>query len=94
LPYLAAALIRTLLGAAYLDSSVRGAGADLRDLGTAAAPPADVAALCRQVGDIPGTGLDRLLAALNPDPATTEQALRDLITQTQVQAAALPPDQR
>ncbi len=92
--HLAAALIRTLVGAAYLDTSVRAAAADLRDLGTAATPPADAAALCRQVGDIPGTDLDRLLTALTPDPATTEQALQVLITQAQAQAAALPPDQR
>ncbi len=46
--------------------------------------------LCDQVGDIPGTDLASLLTALAPDPATAEQALRELIAQAQTLAAAPP----
>jgi hypothetical protein len=53
-----------------------------------AVPPADVPALSRLVGDIPGTDLPGLLTALAPDPAAADQALRDLISQAQAQAAA------
>jgi CHAT domain/NB-ARC domain len=49
--------------------------------------PADVPDLCRQLTDIPGTDLPRLLAGLVPDPATADQALRDLITQAKNAAA-------
>jgi tetratricopeptide (TPR) repeat protein len=87
--HLAAALIRVLIGAADVDDWVSGAAIDLRASGTA--PPAGVPALCRQLGDIPGADLASLLAALAPDPATAEQALRDLIAQAQAQASA-PPD--
>jgi hypothetical protein len=101
--HLAAALIRALTGAADLDDSVRAAAADLRALGPAASfaartdlgefgpavtPPGDVDGLCRQIGEIPGADLARLLAALAPDPAAVEQALRQLITQAQTEAAA------
>ena len=47
-----------------------------------------MADLCRQLGDIPGTDLPGLIAALSPDPETAEQALRDLIAQAQELAAA------
>jgi hypothetical protein len=53
-------------------------------------PPADVPALCRLVGDIPGTNLAGLLAALAPDPSAADQALRDLTAQAQSLAAAPP----
>jgi hypothetical protein len=35
------------------------------------------------VGEIPGADLDRLLAALAPDPSAAEQALGELIAQAQ-----------
>jgi hypothetical protein len=53
-------------------------------------PPADVPALCRLVGDIPGADLPGLLAALVPDPAAVDQALRDLTAQARALAAARP----
>jgi hypothetical protein len=87
---LAAALIRVLTGAGGVGRSVGAAAEDLREFGAAATPPADVAALCGQVGEIPGADLHRLLTALAPDPAATEQALRELITQAQAEAAAPP----
>ncbi|HEX3963297.1 MAG TPA: CHAT domain-containing protein [Trebonia sp.] len=55
-----------------------------------AVPPTDVPALCRLVGDIPGTDLPGLIAALAADPATADQTLRDLTAQAQDQAAAAP----
>ena len=55
-----------------------------------AVPPADVPALCCLVGDIPGTDLAGLLAALASDPATADQALRDLTTRAQPK----PPPRR
>jgi tetratricopeptide (TPR) repeat protein len=85
--HLAAALIRALTGVDDGGQSVGAAANDLREFGAAATPPADVAALCGQIGEIPGADLDRLLAALAPDPAATEQALRQLITQAQSEAA-------
>jgi hypothetical protein len=88
--HLAAALIRALTAADGTDRSVREAATDLRALGAAALPPQDAPALSRQVGDIPGTDLLRLLAALAPDPATVDQALRDLTAQAQALAADQP----
>jgi hypothetical protein len=100
--HLASALIRALTGAEGTDLSVRAAAADLLALGATPAstvsladasppanaiPPADVPALCRQIGDIPGTDLPRLLAVLVPDPATADQTLRDLTAQAQALAA-------
>jgi hypothetical protein len=61
---------------------------------TPASRPADIATLCRQVGDNPGADLRRLIAALTPDPDTAEQALRQLIAQAEAQAAERPPEQR
>jgi len=58
--------------------------------GTDAILPADVSALCRMVGDIPGTDLAGLLTVLAPDPATADQTLRDLTTQAKILAAAPP----
>ena len=87
--HLAAALIRALTGT---DDTGRrrsaAAATDLREFGTAAVPPADVADLCRQLGDISGTDLPGLIAALAPDPETAEQALRDLIAQAHSAVAA------
>ena len=85
--HLASALIHALTGAADGGYSTGNAAADLRELGPSAISPADVAALCDQVGDIPGTDLRRLLTALAPDPAAAEQALRELICQAQAAAA-------
>jgi tetratricopeptide (TPR) repeat protein len=85
--HLAAALIRALTGADGAGRSVRAAADDLREFGAAAAtPPADVAALCGQIGEIPGADLHRLLTVLAPDPAAAEQALRQLVTQAQAEA--------
>lgn len=59
----------------------REAAADLHEFGADTPSPAHVADLCRQVGDLPGTDLARLLEALAPDPTTADQALRDLAAQ-------------
>jgi hypothetical protein len=88
--HLASALIRALTGAGGAGRSVRAAAVDLRAFGAAATPPADVAALCGQVGEIPGADLHRLLTALATDPAATEQALHGLITQAEAEAATPP----
>ena len=56
-------------------------------------PPADVLTLCRQIGDISGADLARLLTALAPDPATADQTLRDLTAQAQAQAQATAPQE-
>ena len=91
---LAAALIRVLAGVSGTGSNtpanaVRGAAADLRVLGPDAVPPASVADLARQVGEIPGTDLPGLIAKLSPGAGTAERTLRDLIAQAQEQAASL-----
>jgi tetratricopeptide (TPR) repeat protein len=85
--HLAAALILSLAGAANSDAAVSGAAIVLRDF-SETLPPQDIADLCRQVGDIPGTDLPSLIAKLSPDPETAEQTLLELITQTQAQALA------
>jgi CHAT domain len=87
--HLAAALIHALAGSGddEIRHSLNGAAADLRDLGTAGLPP-DVAELCRQVGDIAGTDLAGLLARLSPDPATAEQALREIVARAVLSSAA------
>jgi tetratricopeptide (TPR) repeat protein len=90
--HLAAALIYALTGGAYLDRAVDAAATDLRESDTTAVPPATVADLDHQVGDIPGTDLPALLAALCPDPDTADQALRDLIAKAQELAAAPPAE--
>jgi hypothetical protein len=88
--HLAAALIRALTGSAGTDDSAQAAASDLRVFGADAVPPTDVADLCRQVGDIPGTDLPSLIAALSPDPENAEAALCTLIAQAQ-EIAAQPP---
>ncbi len=90
--HLASALIRTLTRTKSNEDPLGSAAADLRQLGTAASPPADAPGLCRQVGGIRGTNLPALLAALSPDRDATEQALRDLIAQAEELAAALEED--
>jgi hypothetical protein len=90
--HLASALICALTGTDDGEQSVRAAAADLRELGPSASSPANVAALCRDVGDIPGADLNRLLAALTSDSVSAEEALRQLITQAQAEATA-PPEQ-
>ncbi len=81
--HLTAALIQVLTGGTGSEDPLDAATADLRELGTAATLPSDVADLSRQVGDIPGTDLPSFLATLSPDPEAAEQALRDLIAQAQ-----------
>jgi hypothetical protein len=85
--HLASALICAVTGADDGGQSVGAAADDLREFGAAATQPADVAALCGQIGEIPGADLHRLLTALAPDPAATEQGLRQLITEAQSGAA-------
>jgi tetratricopeptide (TPR) repeat protein len=87
--HLASALIDALTGIDD-DQSAGAAAADLRDLGTAAVPPADVADLDRMLGDIPGTDLPGLIRQLSPDTETAERALRDLIAQVRALAAGPP----
>ncbi|HEX4832204.1 MAG TPA: hypothetical protein VH478_14060, partial [Trebonia sp.] len=82
--HLAAGLIRTLIGITGGDrgsdtDSVRQAASGLHVLGPAAEPPASVAELGAQVGDIPGTDLPGLIAQVCPDPERAETALRDLV---------------
>jgi hypothetical protein len=89
--HLASALIEALAGTDDAGQSIRAAATDLRELGSAAVPPRDVADLGERLADIPGTDLPRLIAALSPDPETAEQTLRDLIAQAQ-ELAATPPD--
>jgi hypothetical protein len=84
--HLAAALISALAGTGGTGDSVHNASIDLRELGPAVLP-VEVADLCRQLGDIPGTDLPRLIAALSPDPTAADRALRDLIAQAQALAA-------
>jgi hypothetical protein len=77
--HLASALICALTGAEGTEASVRAAMADLRAFGAEATMPADVPGLCRQVGDIPGADLDRLLAALVSDPDALEESFQELV---------------
>jgi tetratricopeptide (TPR) repeat protein len=85
--HLASALIRALIGIgsgpASAASSIRNAANDLREVGADAELPANVADLCRRIGDIPGTDPAALIAKLSPDPQTAERTLQDLINQAQ-----------
>ena len=91
--HLAAALIRTLIGigggqlGSALDS-VRNAAFDLRELGTDAVPPTSLAALDRQLGDIPGTDLPGLVARLSTDPEAAQATLRGLVVKARELADA------
>ena len=96
--HLATDLIRALagIGGKGTDNSVgsvRPAATDLRDLGTAAVPPASVADLGRMLGDISGTDLPGLVRQLSADTETAERILRDLIAQARVLAAGPPEAQ-
>jgi hypothetical protein len=62
---------------------VETAATDLRGFGTGQAPTADVADLCRTLGEIPGTDPATLIAKLSPDPQTAERTLQDLLAQGQ-----------
>jgi hypothetical protein len=77
--HLAAALIQALTGADDADRSVHGAASDLREFDADVTPPSDVADLCHQLNDIPGTGLPGLIARLAPDSGTAEQALHAIV---------------
>ena len=90
--HLAAALICALTGISGRYDPVVNAAIDLHEVGANVAPPSDVAELCRQVRDIPGTDLARLIAALSPIPDAAEQALHELIAQAQAMAANIPAD--
>ena len=99
--HLTAALIRTLTGiggtgaGSAADSALQ-AAADLRELGTAAVPPANLADLAHQPGDIPGTDLPGLIAMLSPDMQAAEATLQDLVAQAAAIAAQPldpPPDE-
>jgi hypothetical protein len=87
--HLAAALLCVVTGTAGAERSVTAAAEDLR-MGGDSAVAADVAELCRVVGEVPGVDLGRLLAALT-DPQAAENALRELTAQAQTLAAAPPP---
>jgi tetratricopeptide (TPR) repeat protein len=85
--HLAAALIHALAGTGLADDSAGAAAEDLREFGSHAVPPRDVADLCSDPGRIPGTDLPGLIARLSHSPETAEQALRDLIAQAQALSA-------
>jgi hypothetical protein len=92
--HLAAALIRTLTGATGAGESTRAAAADLREFGSDAVLPQDLASMCRQVGDVSGTDLADLILKLSRDPETAEQTLRNLIVQVTALAANSTGDSR
>jgi tetratricopeptide (TPR) repeat protein len=83
--HLAAALVLTLTGAANSDVAVSGAAIVFQGFGEAFLPQ-DVNGLCRQVGDLPGADLPRLIAKLSPDPETAERALAKIIAQAAAHA--------
>ena len=85
--HLSAALILSLAGAANSDAAVSGAATVFRDF-SETLPPQDIADLCCQVADIPGTDLPGLIAKLSPDPQTAEKSLLELITQAQALTVA------
>ncbi len=94
--FLTAALIFTCAGAGAGEigmptENAAGALRTLREIGTEAVPPADMAGLCRQLGDIPGTDPAHLIAKLSPDPETADRALRNLIAEAQ-KLADNPPE--
>jgi hypothetical protein len=94
--HLTTALICALTGiggpeAGGAAGSVSAAAADLREFGTVAEPPADIAALCDRLSDIEGTDLPALIEKLSPDQQAAERTLQDLIAQA-VELAETPPD--
>jgi hypothetical protein len=95
--HVAATLIYTLLGTGSTNQTLdalNDAATDLREIGTAAVPPASVADLGWQLSDIPGTNLSGLTRQLSPHAETVEHALRDLIAKAQKLAAARVSDER
>ena len=85
--HLAAALIRGFAGIGgtgpdSADGAACEAACDLRESGAQTVPPLDVADLCRNLGDIPGTDPASLIAWLSPDPETAGRTLRELIART------------
>ena len=88
--HLTSALICTLIGNDDVAESIEAAATDLRGFGADDVPSADVADLCRQIGDIPGMNLRGLIEQHCPDPEAAEHALRDLIAQVQELAVAPP----
>jgi hypothetical protein len=72
--HLVAALIDALAGAGTEASKLE-AASDLQTFAGSSVISARVADLCRKVGEVPGADLDRLLAALAPDPDTIDRAL-------------------
>jgi CHAT domain len=88
--HLAAALIDTLTGSGDYQGAIPGAAADLRELGPSAVPPTGVADLDRQVGEIPGTDLPGLIAALSHDAETAERTLRELSARARALAERNP----
>lgn len=84
--HLAAALIRALAGSDEATHQIDAAALDLREFGSVAVPPANVADLCDRLADIPGTDLPGLLATLSSDFETAERTLHDLVAQAQATA--------
>ena len=88
--HLAAALISVLTGSDEPVSSLIAAGRDLKSLGDDASTPADIADLCRQVSEVPGVDLARLLTALGASRELAEQAYQEVTARVQAAAAAPP----
>jgi tetratricopeptide (TPR) repeat protein len=86
--HLASALISAFASIEDNGDSVDSAAADLYEFDTAAIPPTDLADLERQVGDIPGTDLTRLIDEISPGSETAERTLQGLIAQAEAQALA------
>jgi hypothetical protein len=87
--HLAAALIRAITGSQGPEDSAHAAAENLRELGDDPAVPAQVAELCRQVGEVPGADLGELLGALTTAEAAG-RVLQELLTRIR-QLAAAPP---
>jgi hypothetical protein len=79
--HLTATLIRALIAAGDAEISVGAAAWDLREFGANATLPADIAGLCGQLPEIPGTDPAGLLAKLSPDAATADRALAEIVRQ-------------
>ena len=86
--HLASALISAFASIDDNGESVDSAAADLYEFDTAAILPTDLADLERQVGEIPGTDLTRLIGEISPSSETAERTLQGLIAQAEAQALA------
>jgi hypothetical protein len=90
--HLASALILALMdaddSAVNAGNSLRSAMIDAHASGTHLVPPADVADLCRHVGEFSGTDLADLIAQLSPNPEAAERLLQSLIAQAQAPASS------